>query len=82
MGDVDRYSKNEDAAVETYKEAIKYMEDANVTDDAKAAQDMLRFITVYYYNKKDNANAKVYLDKFLQIEPNDETMNKLKTVLK
>ena len=82
MGDVDRYSKNEDAAVETYKEAIKYMEDANVTDDAKAAKDMLRFITVYYYNKKDNANAKVYLDKFLQIEPNDETMNKLKTVLK
>lgn len=81
MGDVERYSKNEEGAVENYKAAIQYMEEANVTDDPQAAKDMLRFVTVSYYTKKDYVNAKIYFDKFLIVEPNDADMNTLKAVL-
>lgn len=82
IGDIARYSKNEADAIAAYEKAIKMMEDANVTDDAAAAKDMYRYLTVTYYQNKDNANAKKYFDKYVSLEPNDEDMNKFGKLLK
>lgn len=82
VADIARYSKNEAEAVKGYEQAVKMMEDANVTDDANAAKDMYRYLAVYYYQKKDNPNARKYVDKFLQIVPDDATMLQVKNAVK
>lgn len=71
LADIARYSKNEAEAVKGYLQAIKQMEDANVTDDPNAAKDMYRYLAVYYYQNKDNANSKVYCEKWLKVAPGD-----------
>lgn len=82
IADVARYSKNEPEAMKGYETAVKMMEDANVTDDPEAAKDMYRYLAVGYFNAKDMAKAKKYIDKFIAIEPNDATMNQLKGAVK
>lgn len=82
IADVARYSKKEAEALTGYEKAVAMMEEAGVTDDPNAAKDMLRYLTVGFYNAKDNAKAKKYLAKYLAIDPNDATMNQLKGVLK
>lgn len=82
IADVARYSKKDAEALNGYETAIQLMEEANVTDDPDAAKDMLRYLTVGYYQLKDNAKAKKYLEKYIAIEPNDATLNQLKNVLK
>lgn len=82
IADVARYSKNEADAVKGYEEAVKMMEEAGVTDDPNAAKDMYKYLAVAYYTAKNNAKSKIYLDKYLALDPDDATMNQLKGVLK
>lgn len=82
IADIARYSKKEAEAMQGYESAVKLMEDANVTDDPDSAKTMYRYLAVGYYNAKNPSKAKIYVDKYIALDPNDADINKLKSVLK
>lgn len=83
MGDIAILRKDNAAAVAAYIEAIGVAEQAGVTDDNKSdLSSMYRFVGLQYANDKKNADARTYLQKYLDIHPEDADVAKIMKMLK
>lgn len=76
-GDIAKQTAPEDqvasAAVPAYTEAITLLEASeNPSRYASDAKVMYNYMGNYYLDQKDVANAKVYFNKYLELDPNNE----------
>jgi len=60
----------------------KWLEKVGPTYDKKAdLMQAYQYLTLYYYNKGDKANAQSYLDKVAAIEPTNSFVQQMKTLM-
>lgn len=83
LGDIEVQRKNNAAALASYLEAINLIENAGITDDNKSdISSMYRFVGLQYAADKKNSDARNYLQKYLEIHPEDEAVVKVMNMVK
>lgn len=82
LGDLARLKKDNAGALANYLEGVRIIEANGLNDDNKSdAADMYRFIGLIYAGEK-KPEARTYLQKYININPNDEAVNKVFKQLK
>lgn len=83
IGDLSRLRKDNKTAADNYSAAIKMIETAGVNENNKSdLATMYRFLGVNALTEKKNAEARTYLQKYIEISPDDAEIAKVLTKLK
>jgi len=83
MADIARLRDDKAQAMAKYLEAIGMVESGGVTDDNKDdLAKMYRYVGLSYAVDKNKADARVYLQKYLDIKPDDTDVTKIMNQLK
>lgn len=78
LGDIARIRKDNAQATNEYQKALNLIEADGITDNNKNdATTMYRFVGAYLYNDKKKDEAQPYIQKYMQLNPNDTEMAKL-----
>lgn len=83
LGDLARMRGNLNEACEQYQKALATMESAGIDDSNKRdASLMYKLVGGILINNKDQANARTYVQKYVDLNPDDQEMVKLLSTLK
>lgn len=78
LGDIARMRNNNEQALTEYQNALQLIESTGVTDANKAdASTMYRFVGASLYKDKKHDAAQPYIQKYMQLNPDDAEMAKL-----